>query len=63
MSNATQDTTNMPPVLTLADRCDASYSEAATSVFVRPNGQTLMFCDHHSREYASKLQLLGFTPL
>jgi hypothetical protein len=53
----------MPSVLTAADRCDASTSEQATTVYVRPNGQTLMFCSHHATEYASKLKLLGFTAL
>ncbi len=59
----TTPTTAVPSILTAQDRCDASQSEAATSVYVRPNGQTLMFCDHHSRKYASKLNLMGFTAL
>lgn len=62
MSEPTAQET-MPSVLTAADRCDASQSEQATTVYVRPNGQTLMFCSHHATEYASKLQLLEFTAL
>lgn len=61
--NETATPQNMPQVLTAADRCDAAYAEQATTVFVRQNGETLMFCDHHSKEYTSKLQLLGYNPL
>lgn len=59
----TTPVTAMPSILTATDRCDASYSEQATTVYVRPNGETLMFCNHHSAQYDSKLRLMGYEPL
>lgn len=53
----------VPSILTASDRCDASQSEQAQTVYVRPNGETLMFCQHHANRYDSKLRLMGYEPL
>lgn len=46
------------PVLNSSDRCDRCGAQAYVRV-IMVNGFELLFCVHHSREHADKLQTVA----
>jgi hypothetical protein len=46
------------PVLTRQDRCDRCRAAAHVRA-VLPDGNDLLFCEHHARKHAPRLRELG----
>ena len=58
---ATEEVEPVIPTLTALDRCDRC-SAAALHVCTSPTAPAdLMFCGHHARKYAPKMQATGWT--
>ncbi|HWE90272.1 MAG TPA: hypothetical protein VG317_12500 [Pseudonocardiaceae bacterium] len=51
-------TTLTRPELTAADRCDRCGAAARVRAIL-PSGGELLFCGHHAREHANRLQELA----
>jgi hypothetical protein len=51
-------TPTAPPMLTSHDRCDRCGAAAKVRALLRTQGE-LLFCGHHAREHARRLQDIG----